>query len=312
MADSLLAAADQTHVPHGPPIALVIVPTRELAAQVREELRWLFAGARLRLASFTGGTPVVGDLAGPRSAASSSSSGPPGGWSICTTPGLQLGDLQVLVLDEADEMLDLGSGGSRDLLGHAPAERRTLLFSATLPRRLSARAAAYQRDPLASTPAAAGARARRPHETSRYVRPPGASGDRLAAVVNVLLRGGGRQGDHLLHARARGWASCTQRLVDHGFKAAAISAIARRAIAIGRSRQLRWRRRARAGGDQRGGARPRSARRRAGGPRRFARERRVADPPQRPHRARREKGTASSSRPSAERRKAERLLDAAP
>ncbi len=42
--------------------ALVIVPTRELATQVRTELAWLLAGTRLRLASFTGGTPVSGDL----------------------------------------------------------------------------------------------------------------------------------------------------------------------------------------------------------------------------------------------------------
>ena len=62
MADSLLATGE-TNIPHGPnPIALVIVPTRELAQQVREELRWLFAGTQLRLASFTGGTPVFGDL----------------------------------------------------------------------------------------------------------------------------------------------------------------------------------------------------------------------------------------------------------
>src|SRR5512142_441628 len=44
------------------PTALVIVPTRELAAQVRGELAWLFAGTGLRLASFTGGTPLGGDL----------------------------------------------------------------------------------------------------------------------------------------------------------------------------------------------------------------------------------------------------------
>src|SRR5438046_8571826 len=43
---------------HAAPTALVIVPTRELAAQVRGELAWLFAGTGLRLASFTGGTPV--------------------------------------------------------------------------------------------------------------------------------------------------------------------------------------------------------------------------------------------------------------
>src|SRR4249920_1426689 len=57
IADSLLGRTE-ARVAHGPnPIALVIVPTRELAVQVREELRWLFAATHLRLASFTGGTP---------------------------------------------------------------------------------------------------------------------------------------------------------------------------------------------------------------------------------------------------------------
>ena len=157
MADSLLAAGE-TRVPHGPnPVALVIVPTRELAAQVREELRWLYAGTHLRLASFTGGTPVVGDLKALQR----------GVELIVGTPGrlvdllrrerLKLGDVRVVVLDEADEMLDLGFREDLEtLLQAAPAARRTLLLSATLPAEIRALARRYQRDALAIDPRKAG------------------------------------------------------------------------------------------------------------------------------------------------------------
>src|SRR6185369_10513281 len=61
LAGTLLGGA--TRVAHGPrPVGLVVVPTRELATQVRDELGWLLQRTGLRLASFTGGTPVVGDL----------------------------------------------------------------------------------------------------------------------------------------------------------------------------------------------------------------------------------------------------------
>src|SRR5204863_5871820 len=153
LADSLLAV-DQTDVPHGPnPIGLVIVPTRELAVQVRDELRWLFGAAHLRLASFTGGTPVVGDLKALQR----------GVELVIGTPGrlvdllrrerLRLGDLRVVVLDEADEMLDLGFRQDLEtLLQAAPAARRTLLLSATLPPEIRTLARRYQRDAIAIDP----------------------------------------------------------------------------------------------------------------------------------------------------------------
>jgi len=61
LAATLLGA--EPKIKHGPsPVALVIAPTRELATQVREELRWLLHGTGIRLASVTGGTPIGGDL----------------------------------------------------------------------------------------------------------------------------------------------------------------------------------------------------------------------------------------------------------
>jgi ATP-dependent RNA helicase DeaD len=190
MAESLLAEGE-TRVPHGPnPLALVIVPTRELAVQVREELRWLFASAHLRLASFTGGTPVFGDLKALER----------GVELVIGTPGrlvdllrrerLKLADLRVVVLDEADEMLDLGFRQDLEtLLQAAPATRRTLLLSATLPPEIRALARKYQRDAVAIDPRKTGASPSpggAAHEDITHRAHLIAGGDRLAAVVNVL------------------------------------------------------------------------------------------------------------------------------
>jgi ATP-dependent RNA helicase DeaD len=229
MAD-LLLAADQTHVPHGPnPIALVIVPTRELAAQVREELRWLYDGTRLRLASFTGGTPVVGDLKALQR----------GVELIVGTPGrlvdlmrrqrLQLGDLRVVVLDEADEMLDLGFREDLEtLLQAAPAERRTLLLSATLPTEIRALARRFQRDALAIDPrkdaggGAGGGAGKAAHEDITHRAHLITGGDRLAAVVNVLRAEETTRAIVFCTTR-EGVAEMHAALVGRGFAATAIS-----------------------------------------------------------------------------------------
>jgi ATP-dependent RNA helicase DeaD len=131
----------------GAPSALVIAPTRELAMQVQRELQWLYAGARV--ASCVGGM----DPRAERRALEA------GCHIVVGTPGrlrdhlergaLQLDRLDVVILDEADEMLDLGFREElEEILDATPAERRTLLFSATLPRPIIAMAAHYQKDAL--------------------------------------------------------------------------------------------------------------------------------------------------------------------
>ena len=131
----------------GLPIALAIAPTRELALQVQAELAWLYAGARI--ASCVGGMDIRREA---RTLAQ-------GCHIVVGTPGrlgdhlrrgnLDLSALKVVVLDEADEMLDLGFAEELQfILDAAPAERRTLLFSATIPHDIVALARRYQRDAL--------------------------------------------------------------------------------------------------------------------------------------------------------------------
>ncbi|HQU11276.1 MAG TPA: DEAD/DEAH box helicase, partial [Acidiphilium sp.] len=141
---------DDDHLPPAAaPLALVIAPTRELALQVHAELSWLYAHAGARVVACVGGMDPRREQ---RALAA-------GCHIVVGTPGrlqdhlnrraLDLSALRVAVLDEADEMLDLGFREELDaILGAAPAERRTLLFSATIAREIAALARQYQRDAL--------------------------------------------------------------------------------------------------------------------------------------------------------------------
>lgn len=133
----------------GAPLCLIIAPTRELALQVSRELGWLYAGARARIATCVGGMDASKER---RSLAH-------GTHIVVGTPGrlrdhlergaLDLSALRVAVLDEADEMLDMGFREDLEqILDATPSERRTLLFSATMPRPIVALAKRYQRDAL--------------------------------------------------------------------------------------------------------------------------------------------------------------------
>ena len=131
------------------PLALVIAPTRELAMQVKRELAWLYAEAGAVVASCVGGM----DSRDERRALDR------GAHIVVATPGrlrdhitrgaLNMRKLRAIVLDEADEMLDLGFREDLEfILGEAPAERRTLLFSATVPRSIANLARSYQKDAI--------------------------------------------------------------------------------------------------------------------------------------------------------------------
>jgi ATP-dependent RNA helicase DeaD len=148
MADTLLDGA-QTLGPAADPLALVIAPTRELALQVQRELGWLYHYCGARVISCVGGMDPGAErrqLAG-------------GAHIVVGTPGrlrdhlerraLKVEGLKAVVLDEADEMLDLGFREDLQfILETTPPTRRTLLFSATLPKAIITLARHYQRDAL--------------------------------------------------------------------------------------------------------------------------------------------------------------------
>jgi ATP-dependent RNA helicase RhlE len=129
--------------------ALVITPTRELAIQVNDQLCRLDRHTSLRGTAAYGGVPMAPQQRALRSGAAI----------VAATPGrlldhirhgyVNLSHIEVLVLDEADRMLDMGFlPDIRRILSYLPAERQTMLFSATMPQEIARLASSVLRDPV--------------------------------------------------------------------------------------------------------------------------------------------------------------------
>jgi ATP-dependent RNA helicase DeaD len=201
------------------PLALVIAPTRELALQVSRELVWLYGKAGGRIATCVGGM----DPSKERRALGQ------GAHVVVGTPGrlrdhlergaLDLSALRVAVLDEADEMLDMGFREELEaILDATPDARRTLLFSATMPKPIVALAKRYQRDALRISTVGE----ERGHGDIAYQAVTVAPSDIEHAVVNLLR----------LHEAETAMLFCATRdnvrrlhasLVERGFDAVALS-----------------------------------------------------------------------------------------
>jgi ATP-dependent RNA helicase DeaD len=180
-APELLGGAERLP-PARNPFALVIAPTRELALQVQGELAWLYAAAGARVVSCVGGVD-------PRTERRQLDLG---AHIVVGTPGrlrdhlernnLDLSALRVAVLDEADEMLDMGFRDELEaILDVTPETRRTLLFSATIPREIATLAKQYQRDALRIAATGEGA-----HRDIAYSAVVVAPRDAERALVNLL------------------------------------------------------------------------------------------------------------------------------
>jgi ATP-dependent RNA helicase DeaD len=165
------------------PQALIVAPTRELALQVQRELVWLFGEARGRVASCVGGM----DPRAERKALQR------GCHIVVGTPGrlrdhiergaLDMSGLRAVVLDEADEMLDFGFREDLEfILDTAPAERRTLMFSATVPRTIGNMAKRYQKNALRISTVGE----REQHSDIEYRALTVAPSDKENAIINVL------------------------------------------------------------------------------------------------------------------------------
>ena len=132
-----LLGPDERFAQAAEPLALIIAPTRELAMQVQRELAWLYAETGARVITCVGGMDVRAEA---RQLGF-------GAHIVVGTPGrlrdhlerkrLDLAKVKSIVLDEADEMLDLGFREDLEFILEAtPPTRQTLLFSATVPREI--------------------------------------------------------------------------------------------------------------------------------------------------------------------------------
>jgi len=201
------------------PLALVIAPTRELALQVKRELSWLYGEAGAVLASCVGGM----DMRTERRALDK------GAHIVVATPGrlrdhimrgsLDMRALRAVVLDEADEMLDLGFREDLEfILDAAPEDRRTLMFSATVPKMIATLARNYQREAVRITTVDE----RSQHADIEYRALNVAPRDSENAIINVLRFYEAKNA--LVFCNTRAMVSrLTTRFSNRGFSVVALS-----------------------------------------------------------------------------------------
>jgi ATP-dependent RNA helicase DeaD len=174
---------DDRFEPAAEPLALVIAPTRELALQVKRELEWLYEMTGALIVSCVGGM----DIRSERRALER------GAHIVVGTPGrlcdhirrraLDISSLKAVVLDEADEMLDLGFREDLEfILESSPDDRRTLMFSATVPAAIAKLAKSFQRDAVRISTQSE----EKQHVDIEYRALAVAPSDRENAIVNVL------------------------------------------------------------------------------------------------------------------------------
>jgi ATP-dependent RNA helicase DeaD len=218
IASSLLGGAERFETA-GRPLGLIIAPTRELAIQVQRELEWLYGATRIQTATCVGGM----DMRKERRALERGAHlvvGTPGRLRDHITKGvLNLSALRAVVLDEADEMLNLGFRDDLEfILGAAPAERRTLMFSATVPRGIAELAKTFQKDAQRVTVTASTDQ----HADIEYQMMLVRRDEREHAVINTLLNSDSTSALVFCHTR-EAVRHLTARLANRGFSVVSLS-----------------------------------------------------------------------------------------
>ena len=218
IASTLLGSAERFGAASAP-LGLIIAPTRELAIQVQRELDWLFAATQVRTATCVGGM----DMRDERRALGRGAHlvvGTPGRLRDHITKGsLDLSAIRVVVLDEADEMLDLGFREDLEfILGAAPDDRRTLLFSATVRRGIAELAKTVQKNAVRVATTAATEQ----HADIEYQMMLVRRDEREHAIINTLLDSDSSSALVFCHTR-EAVRHLTARLANRGFSVVALS-----------------------------------------------------------------------------------------
>ena len=210
----------------GAPRALVVVPTRELCLQVTEDLataaKYLTAdgGRKLSVVSIYGGRAYEPQIEALQKGADVVVGTPGRLLDLCQQGHLQLGGLAVLVLDEADEMLDLGFLPDIErILRQIPADRQSMLFSATMPDPIITLARTFMVQPThirAEAPHSAAT-----HDTTEQFAYRAHALDKVEMVSRILQADG--RGATMIFTRTKRTAQkVADELAERGFKVGAV------------------------------------------------------------------------------------------
>jgi ATP-dependent RNA helicase DeaD len=167
--------------------ALVLVPTRELAMQVSEALHGYGASLRVRVLAVYGGQPIGQQLRALERGVDVVVATPGRAVDHLTRGSLSLDGVSVVILDEADEMLDMGFAEDLEtILGAVPAGHQTALFSATIPPAIVGIARRHLQDPVRLRVRSARSESGATISTIRQVAYVVRRSDKLAALCRVL------------------------------------------------------------------------------------------------------------------------------
>ncbi|MDV7338926.1 DEAD/DEAH box helicase [Terasakiella sp. A23] len=218
LAPNLLGEADRFAQAQAP-LALIIAPTRELALQVKREFEWLYEYTGAKIASCVGGMDMRTERKNLER----------GAHIVVGTPGrlrdhiergyFDTSGLKAVVLDEADEMLDLGFREELEcILDTTPEDRRTLMFSATVGRGIANLAKRYQRNAVRVTTS----EEQKQHVDIEYRSLLCAPNDRENAIINILRYYDAR--NSIIFCATRATVNhMTSRLTNRGFSVVALS-----------------------------------------------------------------------------------------
>ncbi|MCC5989119.1 MAG: DEAD/DEAH box helicase, partial [Pararhodobacter sp.] len=198
--------------------ALILAPTRELVSQIADSLRVVAQGGRLGIVTVVGGASL-GRQAERLSRGTDVLVATPGRLiDLLERRALSLGETRMLVLDEADQMLDMGFiHALRRIARHLPAERQTMLFSATMPKEMGEIAETYLRQPVRVQVNTSGQTVDRVEQAVHFV----AQGDKAALLAEYL--GKHTEESALVFARTKhGAEKLMKLLVSWGFAAGSI------------------------------------------------------------------------------------------
>jgi len=197
--------------------ALIVLPTRELALQVEEALQKIGQGSGLRTAVLIGGASMGNQVQSLRRKPHI----------LVVTPGrlidhleqkyLTLDQVRILILDEADRMLDMGFAPQINrILVNVPKDRQTMLFSATMPDAISRIASKHMKIPLRIEIARAGTVADRVEQEVYFI-----GKEAKTRLLAVLLDAG--RGSTLVFTRTKhGAKKLVRQLITRGYSAAEI------------------------------------------------------------------------------------------
>jgi superfamily II DNA/RNA helicase len=209
----------------GIPRALVVVPTRELCIQVHDDLthaaKHLQAGDRsLSVVSIYGGRPYEPQIEALQRGADVVVGTPGRLLDLAQQGHLQLGGLSVLVLDEADEMLDLGFLPDIErILRQIPDDRQSMLFSATMPDPIITLARTFMNQPTHIR--AEGVQGAATHETTEQFAYRAHALDKVEMVARILQAEG--RGATMIFTRTKRTAQkVCDELAERGFKVGAV------------------------------------------------------------------------------------------